>query len=109
MMIERTQSERNKKEVHSARTGLWIALVALSYPFFLFVLERVWDTPEAKDLSNRAQAWLTLMIFPVILSCALALVLSLRDRGWRRPTTIVCSLLAAIFNLLTFVAISISY
>ena len=109
MIIERTSTEKTENGIRYANLALWIALVALSYPFFLFLLSRAWYGLASKDLSEGVQAWLTLLIFPVILSCALAFILSLRGRGWRRPTAIICSLVAAVLNLLAFIAIGISY
>ncbi len=109
MIIKRKQVEKSEKETRYARMAFRISLVALSYPLFLFLLAGIWSALTSKDLSKKAQATVTLMIFPVILSCALAFVLSLRGRDWRRPTTIACSLSAAVLNLLAFLAISISY
>lgn len=109
MLFEPTQEDRKRNEQRYAAAGLWIAFAALFYPLFLFALARVWWFLWSRELSAKTQAWLTLLIFPVILGCALSFVLALRGRGWRRTTTIVCSILAAVVNLFTFLGISITY
>ena len=109
MIFERTTPDKARNEERFAAFSFWLALLALSYPFFLFVLAKVWAALTSRDLSERAQAWLTLMILPVILSCALSFVLALRGEGWRRPATIIRSILAIALNILAFLAISYTY
>ena len=92
-----------------ARVGLWMSVLALSYPFLMVAFSRVHYALTSRDLSQRVQAGLLLFIFPVCLMSALSLLLSLRGEGRTRKAGVACSIAGVVFNIFAFVAIGASY
>jgi hypothetical protein len=85
-----------------------IAGCAAIYPLFVIAIVRIHYAVTSTGFTPWAVALLELLVFPVLICCALSLYLALRARGEKRIWGLALSILGGVLNLLFVVAASIS-
>jgi hypothetical protein len=89
--------------------AFWVSLCAAAYPILAIVIARTHYSLTSKDLSQRTEAGLLLLTFPISLACVFALLISFREKA-RMPTAIIIwSVVGILLNVLFFLCVGSSY
>jgi hypothetical protein len=89
--------------------AFWVSLCAAAYPILAVVIARAHYSLTSKDLSQRTEAGLLLLTFPISLACVFALLILFRDKARMRTAGIIWSVVGIILNVLFFVCVGSSY